>query len=137
MGFTQKHIEQLPLDDLTIAQFLSLAIETSKLMEWDFGIISETGFIAYTKNGLFSWNAEVKLKINNGIANLQSQSIRNEIIDLEKNKKNLQNFILTFKDLKETLISDQLASKCENEALIYKQIKKPILYTYLMGNQMK
>ena len=114
MEFTQKHIEQLPLHDLTIAQFLRLSIETSKLMGWDFGIISETGFIAYTKNGLFSWNAEVKLKIKDGLVNLQSQSIGNEIMDLEKNKKNIQNFILTFKEVKDKSASGQSALKPEN-----------------------
>ena len=98
--FTQKHIEQLQLDDLTINQFLGLAIETAKLLGWNFGYISEEGFIAYTKNGLFSWNAEIKLKIKNGIATLESQSIGNEIIDLDKNKKILQNFISIFISLK-------------------------------------
>ena len=61
----QKHVEVLSLDNLTVAEFLCLAIETSKLLGWVFGNITETGFIAYTNNGLFSWNAEVKLKIKN------------------------------------------------------------------------
>ena len=61
--FSQKHIELLSLDNLTAVQFLCLAIETSKLLGWVFGNITETGFIAYTSNGLFSWNAEIKLKI--------------------------------------------------------------------------
>jgi rhomboid protease GluP len=114
MRFTQKHIEQLPLDNLTIEQFLCVAIETSNLLGWDFGNISETGFIAYTKNGLFSWNAEVKLKIKNGLANLQSESRENEIINLGKNKKNLQGFISTFKSLKKTLTPEEIASKYQD-----------------------
>ena len=87
MAFTQKHVELLPLDNLTIEQFLSLAIETSNLLGWVFGNINETGFIAYTNNGLFSWNAEVKLKIKNGLANLQSESRGDDIIDLRENRK--------------------------------------------------
>jgi rhomboid protease GluP len=114
MEFTHKHVEQLPLDNLTIEQFLSVASETSKLLGWDFGNINETGFIAYTKNGLFSWNAEVKLKIKNGIANLQSESRGNEIKDLEKNKKNIQNFVFAFMGLKKTLTPEELASIYED-----------------------
>ena len=114
MRFTPKQIEQFPLGDLTIEQFLSLAIETSNLLGWVFGNISETGFIAYTNNGLFSWNAEVKLKIKNGLANLQSESRGNEIIDLEKNKKNIQNFVFTFMGLKKTLTPEELASIYED-----------------------
>src|SRR6476660_5464312 len=96
MGFTQKQIEQLALDNLTVEQFLSLAIETSNLLGWVFGNITATGFIAYTNNGLFSWNAEIKLKIKNGWANLQSESRSDDLIDLRENRKNLQNFISTF-----------------------------------------
>jgi hypothetical protein len=44
----------------------------------------------HTKNGLFSWNAEVKLKIKNGLANLQSESRGNEITDPGENEKKLR-----------------------------------------------
>ncbi len=64
--FAQKQIEELPLGNLTVEQFLNLAIETSKRLGWVFGDISNTGFIAYTNNGVFSWNAELKLKIKKG-----------------------------------------------------------------------
>jgi rhomboid protease GluP len=114
MRFTQKHIEQLSFDNLTIEQFLCIAIETSKLLGWVFGNINKTGFIAYTNNGLFSWNAEVKLKIKDGLANLQSQSRGDDIIDLRENKKNLVNFVSTFKYLKNTLTPEELALKYED-----------------------
>jgi len=67
---------------------------------WVFGNISKTGFIAYTNNGLFSWKAELKLKIKDGLANLQSQSRGDTILDLRENKKNLIRFVSTFKYLK-------------------------------------
>ena len=114
MGFSQKQVEQLPLDNLTTEQFLSVAIETSNLLGWVFGNINETGFVAYTNNGLFSWNAEVKLKIKNGLANLQSESRGDDLIDLRENQKNIQSFIITFKDLKKTLTPEELKSIYEN-----------------------
>ena len=112
--FTQHHIEQIPLDNLTIEQFLSIAVETSNLLGWVFGNINKTGFIAYTNNGLFAWNAELKLKIKDGLANLQSQSRGDNIIDLRENKKNLISFISTFNYLKRTLTAEELASKYED-----------------------
>ena len=103
MKFANKQIEQLPLANLTISQFLTLAIETSHLLGWVFGDIQATGFIAYTNNGLFSWNAEVRLKVTNGVAILQSQSRGDDVKDVRENKKNLQNFISTFNGLKKSL----------------------------------
>ena len=111
-GFAQKHMEQLPLGNLTTEQFLSIAIETSNQLGWVFGYINKTGFVAYTNNGLFSWNAEVKLKIKDGSADLQSRSRGDDIIDVKENKKNLQSFVSTFKGLKKVLTPEELEIKC-------------------------
>ena len=102
--FKQKQTEQLPLDNLRTEQFLNLAIETSKQLGWIFGNINETGFNVYTNNGMFSWNAEVKMKIINRTATLQSECEGNGLTDVKENKKNLQNFISTFKSLKNKLL---------------------------------
>ncbi|MEO8766239.1 MAG: hypothetical protein ABI416_18195 [Ginsengibacter sp.] len=114
IGFTQKHIEELPIDDLTAEQFLSIAIETCKLMGWSLSNVNETGFIAYTNNGIFTWNAEIRLKITNTVANLRSQSRGNEIIEFGKNKANLQSFISAFYDLKKSLTPEELTIKYKN-----------------------
>ena len=116
IGFTQKHIEVLHCDNLTTQEFLSVAIETSKILGWVPSNINETGFIAYTNNGIFSWNAEVRVKIYNGSANIQSQCRGNEIIEFGKNKENLQSFISAFNELKKTLMPKELP-------LIYKNLQ--------------
>ncbi|MEO8862023.1 MAG: hypothetical protein ABI358_11405 [Ginsengibacter sp.] len=108
MELAQKHIEQLSLENLTTAEYLALAIETSNLLGWVFGNINEIGFIAYTNNGLFAWNAEIKLKILEGIVKIQSESRGNELIDVRENKKNIQKFITTFRELKNTLSPEEL-----------------------------
>lgn len=104
--FKQKQIEQLPLDDLRPEQFLALAIDTSKQLGWIFGAICETGFTAYTNNGFFAWNAEIKIKIVNGIAILQSHSSGDELTDVIENKKNIQNFLSVFKNIKNKLLPE-------------------------------
>jgi hypothetical protein len=100
MEFQHKQTEQMPIDNLREEQFLNLAIETSKQLGWIFGDINKTGFVAYTNNGIFSWNAEIRMKIINGQATLKSQSRGNELVDVTGNKRNLENFISTFKNLK-------------------------------------
>lgn len=98
--FKQKQIEQLPLENLNNEQFLMLALETSNCLGWVLGDKNQTGFIAYTNNGIFSWNAEVKIKIKNEFAILQSQSRGNEHADVTGNRENIQNFISVFAGLK-------------------------------------
>ena len=119
LEFKQKQIEQIPLDSLRAEQFLALALETSKQLGWVLGNITETGFTAYTNNGLFSWNAEVKMKIVNDLANLQSHSKGNELIDVSGNKKNIQNFISTFKSLRKSFLPEESES-------IYENVKKNV-----------
>lgn len=102
IGFTQKHVEEIRFNDLTTEEFLLIAVEASKKLGWVFGDINKNGFVAYTNNGIFSWNAEVKLNIYPGSAKILSQSRNNETIEYGKNKLNLQTFILTFNDLKKS-----------------------------------
>jgi rhomboid protease GluP len=120
VGFTPKHIEVFPLNGLTQEQFLVLSNETASKMKWKVGYISNNGLIAYTDNGMFSFNAEIKIKIENGIANIQSASIGNEMMDWGKNKKNVINFISSLEALILTLTKEELDTKYQelNEQLI-------------------
>jgi rhomboid protease GluP len=113
VGFTPKHIEDFPLNDLTQQQFLVLANETATKIGWKAGYLSGNGLIGYTDNGMLSWNAEVKIKIENGVANIQSASTGSEMMDWGKNKKNVANFIATFEEIKTTLTKDALDIKYE------------------------
>lgn len=98
--FKQKQTEYLSLDNLNAKQFLALGIEASKQLGWVLGSVNQTGFIAYTRNGFFAWNAEIKIKFIDGLAMLQSQSLGNDITDITGNKKNIEVFISTFKNIK-------------------------------------
>lgn len=111
VGFTPKHIEDFPLNDLTNKHFLTLAIETAEKLGWSVGYASETGIIAYTDNGMFSWNAEIKIKIEDGSANLMSSSTGNDMMDWGKNKKNINNFISTFEEVKLAMTDEELDLK--------------------------
>lgn len=116
IGFTPKHIEEVPLYGLTKEGYLVIALETAKEMMWKVSYTSNSGLIAYTDNGMFSWNAEVKIKIENGSANLKSSSTGSEMMDWGKNKKNIEKFILTFNALKLKLTKEELVLKYEEIA---------------------
>lgn len=117
IGFTPKYIEEYPLSDLTQEQFLVIANESMKKMQWNVGHISNNGLVAYTDNGIFSRNSEIKIKIENGIANLKSASTGSEMIDWGKNKGNINDFIATFNELKSTLSKEDIE-------INYQELKK-------------
>jgi hypothetical protein len=98
--FKQKKTEELLLNNLKATEFISLATEVSMQLGWIIGDVNETGFVAYTHNGLFAWNAEIRMKIHSGSATLQSRSIGDEFRDAIGNIENIQSFISAFKDLK-------------------------------------
>lgn len=120
VGFTPKHIEDIFLNDLTQQQFLVLANETATKINWKVGYISNSGLIAYTDNGMFSWNAEIKIKIEDGIATIKSASTGSEMMDWGKNKKNVTNFVTRLEELKAILSKEELDTKYQelNEQLV-------------------
>lgn len=113
LNFTPKHIERLYLNEFTPKQFLIIAIETAKKLEWDLSIISETGFIAYINKGIFKWNAKITFKIEGDTATIKSESIENEILDWGKNRKNIKIFSNSLIDLKYTLKTNEINEKYE------------------------
>lgn len=111
IGFTPKYTEDVLLNDLTREHFLVMAVETAGKLEWELRHISENGLIAYTNNGMFSWNAEVKIKIEHDHANLSSTSTGSEMMDLGRNKKNIKKFITALEELRPAFTTGELDLK--------------------------
>jgi len=120
IGFTPKYIKDFPVNDLSPRQFLVLAHETSVKIGWKVSYVSEAGIIAYTDNGMFSRNAEIKIKIENGIGNIQSVSTGSEMIDWGKNKENVEDFLDGFAVLKKSLNQEELEER-------YQELKENIV----------
>src|SRR6185295_2334370 len=89
-GFTPKHTEDLYLDKFTPQQFLTLAIETAKKVEWQIDFISETGFIANTHKGTFKRNSEITFKIEGEKATIKSESTGSEMMDWGSKKRTIK-----------------------------------------------
>lgn len=110
IGFTPKHSEKLILKDLTEQQFLALAKITVAQLGWNLIFISDTGLIANTDNGTFSWNAEFTIKMEDGFAELTSASTGNEFVDWNKNKKTVFKFISKVEELSITYSYEELSN---------------------------
>ena len=108
--FKQKQCAQLPLNDLEPRQIINLAIETSKELGWFFGDVNDSGIIAYTNNGLFAWNAEVKVKIIKGDAVVISQCRENNFVDITQNKKNIELFVSTLNKIRGGVLPAEVPS---------------------------
>jgi rhomboid protease GluP len=114
IGFTPKHVENYPLNGLSPEHYLVLAFETADKLGWKVVYLSKSGLIAFTENGMFYWNAEIRITIVEGIAKIISSSTGNDMMDWGKNKKNVLNFISHFEALKSTISDDEIKDKYEN-----------------------
>lgn len=99
-GLSPKYSYNFPLDNLNQEQFLVIALEAAKKLNWNIGYKSETGFIAYTPMSMRSWSEEVKLIIENGVANIKSECTGNQIADWGKNKANVESFLSVITEIK-------------------------------------
>lgn len=108
VGFTPRHTESLSIEPYTEQEFLALAVEAANKEGWQITYLSEAGFIASTNNGMFTWNAEAKLKIEGNIAQITSESAGSEMIDWGKNRKNVHAFIDAFNTVKHQYDKERL-----------------------------
>jgi len=111
VGLTPHYIEERPLEGWTPEQYLVLAHECAVATGWRVDYLSHNGLIAYTDNGILSWNAEVTIKIVDGTFQIKSASTGNEMMDWGKNKKNVAKFLANFDDLQHSFTSEQLDAR--------------------------
>jgi rhomboid protease GluP len=112
-GFSPKYSVDFPIEGLTNEQFLTIAITAAKENGWNVGYTSETGFVAYTKFSMSSYSEEVKLKIDNGIAIIKSECTGSQIFDWGKNKRNVENFLADYDELRNKLTPEEIIQKTE------------------------
>lgn len=113
VGLSPKYTLDFPLEDLTSEQFLTLSIEAAKKLGWNIGPVSSEGFIAYTQFSMSSWSEEFEVTLTGSFATLKSECTGNQVVDWGKNKRNIEDFISTFNELKTTVSGAELAKKIE------------------------
>jgi rhomboid protease GluP len=111
--FYSKHIQEIPLDNLTSEHFLVIAIDVVRKLQWKISSIFENGFIAYTKIPVRSFNEEVNIRILDKTVELKSESTGIQILDWGKNKENISNFTHSFNEIKNSFTIEELDQKFE------------------------
>ncbi len=110
-GLSPKHEQTIEIADLTNEEFIVIALEAVKKLEWNSSYISEKGFTAYTKFSMSSYGEELKVIINEKVATVKSECTGSQLMDWGKNKGNVENFITTFDEIKNSFSKDQLLEK--------------------------
>lgn len=112
-GFSPKHIEHIAINGLTQEQFIVIALESVKKLNWNVSYTSRTGIIAYTKFSMSSYSEEVKITVSDSTATLKSECTGSQLIDWGKNKRNIEKFISVYEEVKPSLSVTELDEKVE------------------------
>ena len=110
-GLILKYARDLELENLSQENFLVIAIESAKKMNWNVSHITETGFTAYGKFSGRSSGEEIDITIDNSIAHIESKCIGSQMFDWNVNKKNVEGFIVCFNECLALIKDDELAAK--------------------------
>lgn len=103
----------MPIGDYTSQQFLALAIETAKKIQWRVDLVSEHGFIANTDNSMLEVNSQVILKMDEDQASIQSEATGHLRASKSFHEKTVTEFNETFARLKHSFTKEQLDEKYE------------------------
>ncbi|MDP9079391.1 MAG: rhomboid family intramembrane serine protease [Bacteroidota bacterium] len=112
-GLSPKYESELPFEELTHEQFLTLIVEAAKQLDWDIRHIGYDGFIAYSKFSMTSWSEEIIVKIGSESAALKSECTGNQMMDWGKNRRNIESLIDAFNGLKTSLTLGDVDQKYE------------------------
>lgn len=127
IGFSPKHILVITTEGFTNEQFIAIAVESARKLNWNISYISERGLIAYTKFSMSSYSEEVKLKIDNGIVTIKSECTGTQIFDWGKNKRNVERFLGNFYSMKNNLAPEELAKMVEETSHLIASTGEDIL----------
>lgn len=141
LGLSPKHVQDIPLENLTAEHSLIIALETVQNLGWKVAYISNSGLIAHTQASMSSWGEEFKVIINSDSISLKSECAGSQMMDWGKNKKNVESFTATFSELKSMLSTNDINQKLEelrptlnfmeDDILIQPPTKKEKLTAYL------
>lgn len=113
-GLSPKYIREVPLDHFSGEQFLIIALEAAKKLNWTIGNISETGFVAYTKFSMKSWSEEIEVTIESQNVRLKSECTGSQVVDWGKNEENIEKLLSAVNELKNDFTPQMLARQYED-----------------------
>lgn len=110
-GLTPQYASDLQLENLSQENFIVIAVEAAKKMNWNVSHIHETGFTAYGKFSGKSSGEEINISIDNDIAHIESKCLGNQMFDWNVNRKNVEGFISHFNECLSSITDNELAKK--------------------------
>ncbi|WP_343524113.1 rhomboid family intramembrane serine protease [Pedobacter sp.] len=113
IGITPKHREEIPLHELTPLQFLTIASQAATRLNWTIHYQSASGFIAQSTTSVINSGSEIKLVIDGQTATISSESTGGEMIDFNKNKKNVRAFLDAFAIAQSEISPEELSIKSQ------------------------
>lgn len=112
-GLTPHYALDLNLDTLTHSQFIAIAVDIVRQLDWDVRYISESGLVAYVGKNLFASKSEITIRLDAELANIRSESVGSEVMDMGRNRKNVETFTIRFDEIKNSFSPEELAHKYE------------------------
>lgn len=113
-GLSPRYSEEFYLDNFTAAQFLVIAVESARRLNWKLTFISNSGFIAYLQDKDSRLLSELKFSIEGNLAAINSKSIGSGVFRWGLNQKNVEQFTDTLIDIKYAFKPEELDQKFEN-----------------------
>jgi rhomboid protease GluP len=113
VGLTPKFAQEYQLDNTEQEYFIVIAAEAVKKLNWNISTVSDEKLIAYSTINWSSYGEEISVKIENGIATIQSSCTGNQVVDWGKNKKNVLALIAQIEEVKMNLSEEEIKSKHE------------------------
>jgi rhomboid protease GluP len=112
-GLSPKHSKVVSLNGISKEDFLTLAIEAAKALNWNISQTTKNGFIAFTEFSMSSWSEEIKLEVDEESIRIKSECTGNQLVDWGKNKKNIEELTETIDQLKTQYTANELTAKSE------------------------
>jgi rhomboid protease GluP len=111
VGFPPKHSEVITHSNISKEQFMALAMEAIKNLEWTASGVRQNRIIAYKSMSLSSWGEEIIIEVEERLATIESKSTGSQLIDWGKNQKNVEEFVDTYTILAKTVPAKLLTKK--------------------------
>lgn len=113
IGLTPKFSQEYQVDKQDEEYFMVLVTEAVKKLNWNISTVSDEKLLAYSTINWSSYGEEISVKIEHGIATIQSSSTGNQVVDWGKNKKNVLALITQFEEEKMNLSEEEIKSRHE------------------------
>jgi rhomboid protease GluP len=111
VGLIPHYSVVFPMEGFANAEFLVLIKEVSRKLDWDIQQSDLKGLVAYTRFRRRSINEKIQLTVEESLVTLKSESLGGQFFDMGRNKRNIEEFITCYDDLRSSITAEELRIK--------------------------